>query len=104
MKFTHQKLPTAFAPAASSEPPFDEADRPSIQVSARCVIDFFEARDRLSAQLERTAKESAFASTIRRTTIRRKRAADPGDTLEESLYWLISAATLAYLVLGILGL
>jgi hypothetical protein len=87
LKFTQQELP-ATAPDAPSA----------------CVIDFFETRDRLSAECVGASKELAIEQEIRKAAARRERSVGRADLLEESLYWLISTAVIAYLVLGILGL
>jgi hypothetical protein len=83
-KFTQQKL-TAATPTTSA-----------------CIIDFLKARDRLSAEFEGTSKE------LEKTWKARKVGARPMpsvrvDRLEDSLYWLLSAATVGYLVLEIIG-
>jgi hypothetical protein len=71
----------------------------SLPTSPARVIDFFEARHRLMAESGRIAKECEIERAIRR-----ERSAELVDSLEEALYWLISAAVLAYLALGIFGL
>jgi hypothetical protein len=72
--------------------------------SAAFVIDFFEARHRLLTESERIAQESAIDRQIQEPAIRRERSVGLVDALEEAFYWLILAATLAYLALGIFGL
>jgi hypothetical protein len=72
--------------------------------SAAYVIDFFEARHRLLTESERIAQESAIDRQIQEPAIRRERSVGLVDALEEAFYWLILAATLAYLALGIFGL
>jgi hypothetical protein len=83
-RFTQQKLTTAI--------PTD---------SAR-VIDFLKARDRLAAEFKGTRKESEMIWKARKVAARRVPSARV-DRLEDSLYWLLSAATVGYLVLEIIG-
>ena len=72
--------------------------------SAAYVIDFFETRHRLLTESERIAQESAIDRQIQEPAIRRERSVGLVDALEEAFYWLIFAAALAYLALGIFGL
>jgi hypothetical protein len=83
-KFTQQKL-TATIPTTSAG-----------------IIDFLKARDRLSAEFNGTSKESEMIWKARKVAARRMPAVRV-DRLEDSLYWLLSAATLGYLVLEIVG-
>jgi len=71
--------------------------------SLACVIDFFEARDRLSAEFAETRKGFDIKRKVRKVGVHRILSVGRIDRLEESLYWLLSAATLGYLVLGIIG-
>ena len=71
--------------------------------SAVYAIDFFEARHRLT-ESERIAQERETYRQIQESAIRRERSGGLVDTLEEAFYWLISAAALVYLALGIFGL
>jgi hypothetical protein len=66
------------------------------------VIDFFEARDRLSAEYCETVQPSAALREIRDDATRRRRSIELTNRLEVSLYWLISSAALAYLALNII--
>ena len=72
--------------------------------SATYVIDFFEARHQLLTQSERIAQEREMHRQVRESVIRRERSRGSGDVFEDAFYGLISAAALAYLVLGIFGL
>jgi hypothetical protein len=83
-KFTQQKL-TAAIPTTSA-----------------CIIDFLKARDRLSAEFEGTSRELEIAWKAHKIAARRMPSVRV-DRLEDSLYWLLSAATLGYLVLEIIG-
>ena len=83
-KFTQQKL-TAAIPTTSA-----------------CIIDFLKARDRLSAEFEGTSKELKTTWKARKVGARRMPSVRV-DRLEDSLYWLLSAATVGYLVLEIIG-
>jgi hypothetical protein len=57
-----------------------------------------------SQKSERTAQESEIDRQILEPAIRRERSVGLVDALEEAFYWLIFAAALAYLALGIFGL
>jgi hypothetical protein len=72
--------------------------------AAAYVIDFFEARHRLLPESERIAHEREMDRQIQESAIRRKCSVSLVDTLEEGFHWLISAAALVYLALGIFGL
>jgi mannitol-1-phosphate/altronate dehydrogenase len=83
VKFTEQKL-NAAAPATSAG-----------------LIDFLQAQDRLQTELKRTDQESEMARKA--GEVARRMQSAQADRFEESLYWLLSAATLGYLVLEIIG-
>ncbi len=83
-KFTQQKL-TAAIPTTSA-----------------CIIDFLKARDRLSAEFEGTSRELEITWKAHKIAARRMPSVRV-DRLEDSLYWLLSAATVGYLVLEIIG-
>jgi hypothetical protein len=99
---------TGYAMTASSNAvgPIDHQpnlnERPP--ASPACVIDFFEARHRLLAESEGIAQEFEIKQEVPETAVRRERSAGLFDALEQAFYWLISAAVLACLALGILGL
>jgi hypothetical protein len=87
MKFTQQDL-IAATPAA-----------PSIG-----ILHFHEARCRLSAAFSDTDKEIETERKTRKEKPGTRLPIGRRDRLEESLYWLISAATLGYLGLTVLGI
>ena len=72
--------------------------------SAAYVIDFFEARHGLLSESERIAQEKETHRQIQESAIRRERAFGLIDALEEGFYWLIAAAAVVYLSVGIFGL
>jgi hypothetical protein len=91
---------TPNAPVTLPAVRFDEAETISSLSPTRSVyiIDFFETRNRLPAELEDRPEELE-------TNLRTGQAAAPPlpsigqmDRFEESLYWLVSAATLIYLL------
>ena len=83
---------------------FDEAAALSTVIRApSCVIDFFEARDRLSAGFESSSEEFEIKRKAGNVAARQIPSVGRFDRLEESLYWLLSAATLIYLVLAVIG-
>ena len=69
-----------------------------------CVIDCFEARNRLLTESERISQPSERDWQVQGPAIGRARSLGVADPLEEGMHWLISAAVLACLALGILGL
>ena len=103
MKFTEQELQAA--PPPRSTPGTDEAATLSkvIRAPSECVIDFFEARDRLPAGFEVRSNEFEIKRKAGYVAARRIPSIGRIDRLEESLYWLLSGATLIYLVLGMIG-
>ena len=91
MNLPKQERPTALV--TRSAPRFDEAETISSLSRTRSVyvINFFEPRNRLPAELESRLEDGqAAVSTL--PSIGRM------DRFEESLYWLLSAATLIYLL------
>ena len=76
----------------------------SLPASPARVIDFVEARHRLLAESEEIAKECETYPEVEEIAIRRERSAELVDALEEAFYWLIFAAMVVYLALGIFGL
>jgi hypothetical protein len=103
MKFTQRKLQAA--PAAPSAPGIDGAATLStvIRDPSACVINFFEARDRLLAEFEVSSKEFEIKRKAGNAAARRIPSIGRIDCLEESLYWLLSTATLVYLIFGIVA-
>jgi hypothetical protein len=93
------------APAPRSAPGIDEAAALStvIRAPSACVVDFFEARNRLPAGFEASSEEFEIKRKAGNFAARRIPSVGRFDRLEESLYWLLSAATLIYLVLEIIG-
>jgi hypothetical protein len=98
MNFAEQEMPTR--PVTRSASLFDEGEIISglSRIRSVYIIDFFEERNRLPAVIE--ARSEGFEANLKAT-----RAAAPPlpsigqmDRFEESLYWLISAATLIYLL------
>ena len=72
--------------------------------SPTCVIEFFEARQRLLTDSKRIAQATERDRLVHESAIRPGRYTGVADTVEEGLYWLISAAVFAALALGIFGL
>lgn len=75
--------------------------RPDFRTS---VIDSFEARHRLLTESETISQQSERDWQVQGPAIGRGRSVGVADPLEEGIDWLISAAVLACLALGILGL
>jgi hypothetical protein len=76
-----------------------EATRPA----SACVIDFFEARDRLKPGLEEAGQQSEIRLKSQKLALYRLPSIERADRLEESVYWVLSAVLVAYLLLGIIG-
>jgi hypothetical protein len=72
--------------------------------SPACVIEFFEARQRLLTDSKRIAQETEIDRPVHESAIHRGRYVGVADTVEEALYWLIFAVVFASLALGIFGL
>jgi hypothetical protein len=83
--------------------PLEHAPRISRSSSTECLVDFFEARSRLLADLAGSAEQIEIAERAYRTFASEKRSSKRTDILEAALYWLISAPALAYLILVVLG-
>ena len=74
-----------------------------IRAPSACAIDFFEERNRLSAGFEASSEEFEISRKAGNVAARRIPSVGRFDRFEESLYWLLSAATLIYLVLELIG-
>jgi hypothetical protein len=97
MKFKQRKLQIAHKEPGT--PRVDDAKTLSnmIHAPSACIIDFFEARDRLSGGFEGGDKEFTKSRKVRALRLRSI------ERLEESVYWLLTAATFVYLLIEILG-
>jgi hypothetical protein len=76
-----------------------EATRPS----SVCVIDFFEARDRLKPGLDERGQQREIKGEAQKSALARLPSVKRADRLEELVYWALSAVMVAYLLLGIIG-
>ena len=77
--------------------------RPIVEVrpiSPTYVIDFLEARRRLLTESQRNAENSGTDQEIQEPACSRKRSFDLAQIFEEGSYWLIWAAVLTALALG----
>ena len=103
MKFTQQELPAA--PGVPPKQRFDEEATLSKMThsSSVSVTDFVEARDRLAEGFADSGQEFEINRRLSELAARRLPSVKRVDRLEESLYWLFSAVTLAYLLLEIIG-
>ena len=101
MKLRDRESPTRPGPA----PRLDEAKYPPkvSGVASAGVIDFFETSDRVPARSQDFGKEPEINSKVIGFAFRRLPSVQRVDRLEDSLYWLFSGATLAYLLLEIIG-
>jgi hypothetical protein len=105
MEFTLQPYRSARAAGTRPTPPRHSRTELSNATSLACIMGFREARERLLAQFEPAAADFAPAPQARPTLECRAgchtRWVHP---LETSLYWLLSAATLSGVLLGVLSL
>jgi hypothetical protein len=76
-----------------------EATRPP----SACVIDFFEARDRLKPGLDERGQQLEIKGKLQKLPLQRLPSVKRADHLEESVYWVLSAVMVVYLLLGIIG-
>jgi hypothetical protein len=67
------------------------------------AVDFLEARDRLPVGIEGTSQEFEMNRIAKEAAAHRLLAVTRMDRLEESIYWLLAAATIVYLLLGIIS-
>jgi hypothetical protein len=68
-----------------------------------CVIDFFEARDRLKLGLDERAQNLRTKGKAQKPALHRIPSIKRVDRFEESIYWVLSAVMLVYLLLEIIG-
>ena len=99
MKFAERELPAA--PGATPPPRTNEATTPSKLIGA--PFDLFEGVDRLPGGFEGSGQEFEVNRSAKEAAARRLTAVARMDRFEESAYWLLSAATLVYLLLGIIS-
>jgi hypothetical protein len=67
------------------------------------VIDFFEARDRLKPGLDEPGQPLGTKGKSQKLALHRLPSIKRADRLEESVYWVLSAAMLVYLLLEIIS-
>ena len=103
INFKERELPTVFG--VSPAPAIDEATifLEATGSPSACVINFFEARDRLPAGLEESSGQFETHWKAGRVAVRRIPSVQRVDLIEESFYWLLSATALAYFLLWIIG-
>jgi hypothetical protein len=103
MKFSQRAWPAG--PGAPPEQPIDEetALPKAIRDSSARLINFFEAHDRSPAGCENSGKEFEINQRTSEVAARRLTSVERVDRLEESLYWLFSAAALVCVLLEIIG-
>jgi hypothetical protein len=96
MKSTQRELPA---------PRIEEATTRSrvTRAPSGCVSDFLPARDRLPTGLEGTSHDFEMNRIAKEAAADRLLAVTRMDRLEESVYWLLSAATIVYLLFGIIS-
>ncbi len=74
-----------------------------IRAPSVCVIDFFAGRDWLQREFSESSQKFKIHREADNLALYRLPAVDQVDRLEDSLYWLLSAAMIVYFLLGIIG-
>jgi hypothetical protein len=102
-KFTPREMP--IASGAPPEQRFVEERTLSRMTrhSTVWVIDLFEMGDRAAEVFEESGKKFVLNRRASKVAAGRRPGANRVGRLEESLYWLFSAAVLGYLLLEIIG-
>jgi hypothetical protein len=99
-KFTAFESPAGLC--VPSLPDIDELTTPPQLVDGPRAFNFFEPGHPIAAGFKETSNQFEIdlrpKASARRLSLTRK-----SDRLEESIYWLLSAAVLIYLLLGIIG-
>jgi hypothetical protein len=109
LHFTCDKVDTARNATPSGSPPAPSIDEAATlltgtRASSACVIDFFEACAELPVGLEESSKVLEINRKAGKVAACRLYSIERVDRLEESIYWLLSAIALIYLLLAIIGL
>lgn len=101
IKFTDRE--SLAAPGAAAR--LDETTYPLrvFRAPSACLIDLFEASKRLPAGWQDGSKEFDLNQKASRGAAGQLPSVRRTDRLEDSLYWLFSAATLVYLLFTIIG-
>ncbi|MEA3206033.1 MAG: hypothetical protein QOG92_1719 [Verrucomicrobiota bacterium] len=79
-----------------------ELTTPSELAGGTRAFNFFEAGHPIAGRFEQTSRQFEIDRRPR-VSARRRFLTKKSDRLEESIYWLLSAAVLIYLLLGIIG-
>jgi hypothetical protein len=103
MKLTQRELPAAGG--AQPVPRIKEATTwlKVARAPSGCAADFLEARAPLPVGFEGTSQEFEMNRIAKEAAAHRLLAVTRMDRLEESIYWLLAAATIVYLLLGIIS-
>jgi hypothetical protein len=104
MKLKLRELPSL--PPAPAMQRMDDASAFSkvlTRAPSGCVIDFFAARDWLQTGFAEGGPRIEIHQKPDELAAQRLPSVERVDRLEESLYWLLSAATLIYFLFGIIG-
>ena len=102
MKFTQRELETTPSTPPAARIDTDRKISHASRARSACVADFLDAPDRLRAGFEECSKEVEINRTAGKAA-HRLPSADRVGPLEESLYSLLSAATLICLLLWFIG-
>lgn len=103
MKFTQRKLQVVAGPIPGRQVKEGGTLLPVTGGAPKRPIGFFEAYERIPYGFEKGGHEHTIIRKGGETTFRRLPAVRRIDRLEESIYWLLSAVTLTYLLLELMG-
>jgi hypothetical protein len=92
------------ARSVSSDPRADEAKEVFVAGFSAPVIDFFDSHDQTPAPRNASGRKTERSPEIVYLTRKRERATRLIDPVEDSLYLLLLAGVLGYLLIGFLGL
>jgi len=88
--------------SVSANPRADEAKEVSVASCSALVIDFFDSRDQKPGPRNASGRETERSPEIVYLTRKRERATRLIDPVEDSLYLLLLAAVLGYLLIAFL--
>jgi hypothetical protein len=99
-----QEIDATIGPTVSIKLSDREVSKLSSDEYAADVINFFSAPEQASVRLNAQCVEAEQWASIAGLTVHREREPRLIDPIEDSLYMLISAAALGYLVIALLSL
>jgi hypothetical protein len=103
MKFTQRELQVVAGAPSFRQVEDGATFLPVTGTLSKCPGQFLEAGERLSYGFEKGGHQLAITRKGSRTMVCRLPAVERIDRLEEAIYWLLSAVTLTYLLLELMG-